>query len=89
MKLSILPALLVFALSLRKLIFYLNGLFRGLCTKTALDPGTTTTGLMLDDPLTFTFLGGALGFLLFGILPSLVGSGMMLSYLRLRTGRPS
>ena len=89
MKLSILPALLVFALSLRKLIFYLNGLFRGLCTKTALDPGTATTGLMLDDPLTFTFLGGALGLLLLGTSLSLVGSGMMLSYLRLRTGRPS
>ena len=89
MKLSILPALLVFALSLRKLIFYLNGLFRGLCTKTALDPGTAMTGLTLDDPLTFTFLGGALGLLLLGTSLSLVGSGMMLSYLRLRTGRPS
>ena len=89
MKLSILPALLVFALSLRKLIFCLNGLFRGLCTKTALDPGTTTIGLMLDDLLTFTFLGGALGLLLPGILLSLVGSEMTLSYFRLRTGRPS
>ena len=76
---------------MRKLIFYLNGLFRGLCMKTALDPGTATIGLMLDNPLTFTFgfLGGALGLLLVGILLSLVGSGMMLSYLRLRTGRPS
>ena len=84
-----LHALPASALSLRKLIFYLNGLSTGLCMKTALDPGTAMIGLMRDDPLTFTFLGGARGHRLPGILLSPVGSGMTFSYLRLRTGRPS
>ena len=78
-KRSILPALLDFPLSLRKLISYLNDLCKGQCMKTALGPGTATIGLMLDDLLMFTSLGGAQGHLLLGILLSPAACGKMFS----------
>ena len=57
--------------------------------KTALGPGTATIGLMLNDLLTFTSLGGALGLLPPGTSLSLVGYGKMFSYLLSQTTKLS